>query len=112
MSGPARVPDSVGALDGRLAHSFFQVVQLARSAADFDIPVRANHRHTGGVITAVFQAPQAVEDKRNHLLGADVANNSAHDLVSGSSGEASNSGACSNKIQINTTRKRIRSRKV
>ena len=82
VRGPARVADAVGAVDRRLPDHFFEIAQLARSAADLHFAVRSDHGDAGGVIAAIFQAPQAVENQGHHFLRPDVADNSAHGLLS------------------------------
>src|ERR1700686_4584514 len=75
---PARVPDAIRAFDGRFGNGFFQVTQLACSAADFQLAVLGNYGYTGGVITAIFEFPQALDNHRNDLFRSDITNNAAH----------------------------------
>jgi hypothetical protein len=56
------VPDAVGAVDRRLADYFFEVVQLARGAADLHFSVRSDHGDAGGIIPSIFEAPQTIQN--------------------------------------------------
>src|SRR6185312_10524825 len=51
--------------------------QLARAPPKLDRPL-AHDRHAGGVVAAVFETAQAVDQDRKHLLLADVADDAAH----------------------------------
>ena len=46
------------------------------------LPSAADHGDAGGVIAAIFEAPQAIQDQGNNFLRADVTDNSAHRLIS------------------------------
>src|SRR5271155_1942848 len=81
MCGPARVPDPVNAFQRRRANGFFQIVQLARRAANLQLAVLLHHRNSGGIIAAIFQALQPLQNQRHHGLGANVADNSAHESL-------------------------------
>src|ERR1700686_4382838 len=75
---PARVPDAIRAFDRRFGNGFFQVTQLARSAADFQLAVLGNYSDAGGVITAIFEFPQALDNDRNDFFRSDITDNAAH----------------------------------
>src|SRR5579864_930933 len=78
MSGPACVADAVGALDRLEADHFFQIAQLAFSAADLKpLPVAGNG-NASRIVAPIFQAPQSLEDDGNHTFLADVADDAAH----------------------------------
>jgi len=78
VRSPACVADAVGAFDGRFLNDFFQITQLARGAADFQLPVFGDDRDARGIVAAVLQLSQAFDDDRYYLLRPDVTNNSAH----------------------------------
>jgi hypothetical protein len=58
---------------------FFEVVQLSRGTrhGEFIAP-RAAYGDSGRVIATVFEASQPLDNDGNDLLGADIANDSAH----------------------------------
>ena len=64
VRGPARVADAVDAFERRDADGFFEVVQLAGSAANFQLAVVLHHGDAGGVIAAIFEAVQPVQNQR------------------------------------------------
>jgi hypothetical protein len=72
------VPDPIYAFDRRLAEHFFEIVQLPRRAADFQLSVLVDDSNSGGIIASVLEPMQPVEDERNHFFGANIADNSAH----------------------------------
>src|SRR5438477_1142446 len=78
MGGPACVADAVGSFDWRFLDDFFQIAQLAGSAANFQFAGGVHHRDPSGVIAAIFQFAQPFNDDRNNFFGADVAHDSAH----------------------------------
>ncbi len=68
VRGPARVSDAVRAFNRRLPDGLLEVVQFARSAADFHLAVRSDDGYASGIIAAIFEAPQTVEDERNNFF--------------------------------------------
>ena len=82
MRGPARVANSVGAVHRLLTDDFFEIAQLARGAAQLQAIVAAGHGNARGVVAAVFEAPQSIEDDLDHIpLAAYVADDSAHAAI-------------------------------
>ena len=77
VGGPARVRDAEHATWRRCAHLVDQGLDLADTANAVDAVV-AQQRNTGGVIAAVFQAPQAFDQNRGDVSFGDGADNSAH----------------------------------
>ncbi len=69
MRGPARVADAVDAVEGSGANRFFQIVQFAGRAADLQFPVLADHGDAGGVVAAIFEAPEPVQNQRDTFFG-------------------------------------------
>ena len=82
VRGPARVAQAVDAIDGGEANGFFEIAQLARGAAQFELAVVIDHGDAGGIVSAIFEAAKPIEDERDNLLRADISDNAAHDGVS------------------------------
>ncbi len=78
MGGPACVTNSSRGQHGAGGHGLFKLVHSACHARDANPFLRADSCYAGAVITAVFQASQSANQERAGLLGADVADNSAH----------------------------------
>ena len=79
VRGPARVADAVDAVERSDANRFFEIAQLARGAANFQLAVIADDGDSGRVVAAIFEAAQAVENQRHNALWADITDDSAHD---------------------------------
>ena len=62
---------------GLPASDLLEVRQLAGAAPELDRSV-ADDRDAGRVVAAVLEPPQAVDEDRQHLLRADVADDAAH----------------------------------
>src|SRR5258708_25649812 len=78
MGGPTRVADAVGGLAGGVLQDFFQNAQLARSATDLELAVLGDHSDSGGIVAAVFQLAQALNDHGHNFFRSDVTDNSTH----------------------------------
>src|SRR5258707_1365155 len=78
VSGPASVSDSVSAVERLQPDDLFQIAQLAFGPADLQAIAVAAHRNPRGVIPAIFQTPQSLNDDRDYPLLADVSHDSAH----------------------------------
>ena len=78
VRGPAGVADAVGAVQRLEADDLFQVAQLALGAADLQAFAVAGDRNAGGVVAAVLEPAQAVNDDRHYALLTNVSNNAAH----------------------------------
>ena len=78
MRGPAGVANAVGAVQRLQANDLFQIAQLALGAAHLQAIAVAGHRDTGGVIAAIFQPPQTVDNDRHNPLLSHITNNAAH----------------------------------
>ena len=74
---PARVPHTVEPIDRLHANGLFQVRELPCRAAQRDA-FRADDRHAGGVVAAIFHAAKSLEKNRDDGLAADVSDDSAH----------------------------------
>ena len=81
VRGPAGVADAVGAIERLQPDDLFQIAQLALSAAHLQAVSVAADGDAGGVIAAIFEAAQAINDDRYNSLVPDVSNNPAHRLV-------------------------------
>ncbi len=79
VRGPAGVADAVDAFERGDADGLFQVAQLSGGAANFELAVVADDGDARGVIAAIFEAAQAVENERYDALRPDIADNAAHD---------------------------------
>ncbi len=82
VRGPARVSDAVDAFERSDADRLFEIAQFSRRAADFQLAVVAHDGDAGGVVSAVFEAPEPVQDQRHNALRADIADDSAHGCCS------------------------------
>src|ERR1700692_1101288 len=76
---PACVPNAVGTFDRGFGDGFFQVPKLACGATDFQLAVLGDYRDAGGVIAAVFEFPQPLDDYRNNFFRPDITDNAAHE---------------------------------
>jgi hypothetical protein len=77
VRGPSRVADADGAGDGPLAQHRLQRLQPARGAPDVQ-PARVEHGDAGGIVAAVLETPETVDDDVHRALLADVPDDSAH----------------------------------
>ncbi len=77
---PACVPDAVIAVERVDRERIFEARKLAGATPQLDRAV-ANHGDAGRVVAAVLEAPQAVDEDRENLLAADIADDSAHTSV-------------------------------
>src|SRR5437764_15280353 len=80
---PACVTDAEGAFERCDPDGFFKIAELALRAADLQAVSIAADGDARGIISAVFQAAQPVNDDGDHLLISDIANNSAHKVLPG-----------------------------
>ncbi len=77
---PARVADAVGAVERLQTNGLFQVTELALGAADVERVPLVHDRNPGGIIPAIFELPQPVEDDRHDLFVSDVTDDATHIL--------------------------------
>src|SRR5208337_5695629 len=78
MRGPAGVSDAVGAVERLEADDFFQIAQLAFGAADLQAFAVSGYRDSGGVVAAILQLSEALNDDGDDLLLAHISDNAAH----------------------------------
>src|SRR5215469_339762 len=84
VRGPSRVADSIDALNGSGSDRFFKIAEFAWCTPNLEFSVVAYNGDASGIISAVFEALQPIQDQRNDTFGANVADNSAHSgLTSG-----------------------------
>ena len=72
VRGPAGMADAVIAIDGIEAQNVFKIAQFPRSAADPESLIVTVDGEPGGIVTAIFEAFEAVQDDGNGALRADV----------------------------------------
>ena len=77
MGGPAGVADANCAADGAPGNQAFELDELALGTAKLDQAV-GERREARGIVAAVFEAPQPVEDVRRRLIRARDTDDSAH----------------------------------
>src|SRR6185503_1821032 len=99
VRGPARVTDADATRDRSIVQRRLEIAELADRAPDRDRAFLED-RDAGGVVAAVLEPPQRVED---HLLGVltatDVADDSAHGFALRREGVSRAAGACARPSQ-------------
>src|SRR5262245_14196121 len=78
VCGPTRVTDAVGAVERVQTDSFFKVAEFSFCATDLEVVVFVDDRDAGGVVAAIFEFAQPINDERHDLLVSYVTNNSTH----------------------------------
>src|SRR5258707_7641494 len=78
MGGPARVANAVAAMQRILTDGLFEVAEFALGAADLQLVSVACDSDSSGVITAVFEPAQALDDDRNYFFFTDVSDDATH----------------------------------
>jgi len=77
VSGPAGVSHAVVAGEGRAADDALEIRELAGAASQSDVTV-LHHGDAGRVVAAIFEPPQPVNEDRDDVFRADIADDSAH----------------------------------
>src|SRR2546423_15232046 len=80
VSGPTRVADAVSAVKWTQPDGLFEIAQFSFGAPNLELVVLIDHRDAGGVVAAIFEFAQSIDDERHHLFVAYVTNNSTHVL--------------------------------
>ena len=80
MRGPACVTQAELAGYRLFGNQILELLQLARRAPNLKV-LTLDDRDAGRVIAAVFERPEATHDDGYRIAGADVAENSTHDLT-------------------------------
>src|SRR5689334_18348759 len=75
---PARVADSVSAVEGTEPNRFFEVAQFSFRASNLEIVIFIYDGDAGGVVAAILEFAQPVDDERDDLYVANVTHNSTH----------------------------------
>jgi hypothetical protein len=75
---PARVADAVSTVERLEANRLFEITQLAFGATDSQLLIFVNDGDPGGVVTAVLELAQPVENDWDYLLVANITNNATH----------------------------------
>ena len=75
--GP-KLADTEGAGDGAGGEGGLEVAELAGSATEFEALGTAGDSDAGGIVAAVLQAAQALDDDGHGGIRTDVADDSAH----------------------------------
>ena len=63
---------------GDFCEDLFEVAQLAGRAANLELAFLGDDRDARGVVAAIFEFAQPLDDDGDDLFRADVADNSAH----------------------------------
>ena len=77
MGRPPGVADAIGAGRGIFAHQFGEPGDASRALASLDM-VAIDDCHPGGIVTAVFQPAQTIEQNGRGFLFADVSDDATH----------------------------------
>src|SRR5687767_15741731 len=78
VRGPARVADAVGAIKRAKPDRFFEVAQFAFGTTYLELVTFVDHGDTRGVVTAILELAQSVDDQRHDLFVTYISNNSTH----------------------------------
>src|SRR5262249_2432281 len=78
VRGPARVSDAIGTVERLEPDGLFEVAQLALGAPDLQAFAVAGDSDAGGVVSAIFESLEPVDDHGHNLFTTYVADNSAH----------------------------------
>ena len=78
MRGPAGMANAIGAVDRLQADDFFEVAQLAFGAADLQSVAVPGNRDAGGVISAIFQPLEPIQNDGHDSLLPHISHNAAH----------------------------------
>ena len=78
VRGPARVADAIDPIYGVFAEHFLEIAQLSGCTANFELAIVVHNGDPRGIIAAIFEAAQAVQNQRNNFFRSDITNNSAH----------------------------------
>src|SRR5260370_676203 len=78
MSGQAGMTHAISALDRLEPKHLFEIAQLAFSAANLQLVMFIDDSNSRGIIAAILQFAQAVNDERHYLFFSNVADNSTH----------------------------------
>ena len=77
---PARVTNAVGTGGGGLGNQFRQASDAAGTFARFNV-IAIDNRDSGGIVAAVFEPAQTIEQNGRGLRFSDVSDNATHGLL-------------------------------
>ena len=77
VGGPPRVSEAVVSGKRGADQRLLETCELAGAAPHLDAAI-AHHGHASRVVPAILEAAQSLDENRNDLLGADVADDTAH----------------------------------
>ena len=77
---PARVGDTEFAVGGRGVDGVLQHLYLADGANPLEVASAVEHRDTGGVVAAIFEPTQTLDEYRDDVTVCDGADDSTHDI--------------------------------
>ena len=80
VGGPTSVTDAVGAIERTETNGLFEIAQFSFRAADLEVVTFIDDGDAGGVVAAVFEFSQPIDDERHNLFIAYVTNDSTHAL--------------------------------
>ena len=78
MRGPAGMSDSISPVQRVFPDHLFKVAELARRAPDLQAISISSYCNSRGVITAILEAFQAIQDDWHSVFTPDISNNAAH----------------------------------
>jgi hypothetical protein len=78
MSGPTSVSNAIGPIKRLKPNDLFQIAQLTFRPPYLQAFAISANRDPGGIIAAILQSPQTLNDDGNNFFLSNVANNSAH----------------------------------
>ena len=82
VGSPPRMTDTEGAFKRLVTQHFFQVGELSGGSTNFEFGTgRATDGDARRIVTAIFEAPESLDDDRDYLLVADVSNDAAHKAI-------------------------------
>ena len=78
VRSPARVTDAIGALERLVANNLFQIPQLAFSPADLKSIAVPGYSNACGVVSAIFELSQPLDNHGHYALWTYIANDATH----------------------------------
>jgi hypothetical protein len=72
------VTNSIGPVERAEPDDFLKIAKLSLGPTHFEQVAFVDHSDAGGIVTAIFELAQTINDQRHNLLVSNVANNTAH----------------------------------
>jgi hypothetical protein len=82
VGGPAGVADAISAFERFGADHVFKIAQLAFCPPDLKAVTVTADGNAGGVVPAIFELAQTLNDDGNYLLFSDIADDATHRVLS------------------------------